>query len=164
MARKFLPILLLFIATIFQAQAQKATPEEKATAKSEVIVKYINSKITDEAQHITDDQSGKITQAYVDFYSDKAAYKKRKKEFMTTYKTWKAAVGQPVSAEEKVKLEAQKKEIAVENKALNKESKEMRTRRETKIKEALNEVQLPIFVEMRKEQKAAKEKDDDDEQ
>ena len=153
-------LLFWITSTIFSVNAQKKTSEQKAADQASIITKYINSKITDASGHLTASQTKKIETAYADYYNDKAAYKKRKKEFMATYKAWKeAATSGSVSAEEKAKLETQKVEIAKENKALNKETKDMRTRRENKIKEALNDEQEAVFTQMRQEQSS---KDDDE--
>lgn len=157
-----LSVLLLFITFSFQAQAQKSTSEDKATQQAKTITKFINSKLTEESDHLSAAQTSSIKGAYLDYFNDMDAYKNRKKEFMTTYKTWKAAAtAGEVSAEEKAKLEAQKKEIALEQKALNKESKDMKVRREDKIKEVLNDTQTPIFEAMRAEQSSKDEKGSD---
>ena len=159
MIRKLLPVLLLLVTFTFAAQAQKQTAAQKATIKADQITKFINSKITDKAQHITATQSGKIKDAFVEFYADKDALNIRKKKFGAAYKAFKAEAAKPVDKEGKAKLQEQKKELIVENKAINKETKEMQARREDKIKEVLNATQKVHFEAMRAEQAANRKED-----
>ncbi|WP_299461879.1 hypothetical protein [uncultured Microscilla sp.] len=157
MIRRLLPVFLLLTVFTFAAQAQKKTPEQKAAKKATNITKYINSKITDKAQHVTATQTASIKTAYIEFYDDKKALREKKKKFRADVKEFKAESKKPQSAENIAKLKAMKKQLIADKKAMNKESKEMRVRREDKIKEALNATQKVHFTAMRAEQ-AAKRK------
>lgn len=155
MIRRLLPVFLLLTVFTFAAQAQnKKTPEQKATKKATNISKYINSKITDKAQHLTATQTASIKTAYVEFYADKKALREKKKKFKEDVKGFKAQAKKPQSAENIAKLKEMKKQLIADKKAMSKERKEMRTRREDKITEALNDTQKVHFKAMRAEQAA----------
>ncbi len=154
MIRRLLPVFLLLTVFTFAAQAQKKTPEQKATKKATNISKYINSKITNKAQHLTATQTASIKTAYVEFYADKKALREKKKKFKADVKGFKAQAKKPQSAENIAKLKEMKKQLIADKKAMSKERKEMRTRREDKITEALNDTQKVHFKAMRAEQAA----------
>ncbi|OJJ21824.1 hypothetical protein BKI52_15115 [marine bacterium AO1-C] len=156
MIRRLLPVFLLLVTFTFAAQAQKKTPEQKATKKAANITKFVNSKITAGAK-VTAAQTAKVKEAYLTFYNDQKALRTRRKEFRTKLKAFKVKASKPVSKEEKVKLQAEQKELGAEKKAMSKERKEMVTRREEAIIGALNTVQQGHFKAMRAEQ-AAKRK------
>lgn len=160
MIRQFLSVFFLLTIVLFNAQAQDSGEKSKALATS--ITQYINAKAAiNGSEQLTDEQTEKIQQAYMEYYTDRSNWKTRKKEFKTAYKTWKKAVSTPVSPEEKEKLLAQQKELTKENKAINQEVKDMPKRRDDKIKEALDENQRAIFVEMREEQQSTSDKESD---
>lgn len=154
MIRRILPVFLVLITFTFAAQAQNKL-KAKATKKAAGIVKYLNSKITAGAK-VSAVQQGKIAAAYEKFYEDKKALKERKKKFGASVKAYKAEAAKPQKKEGIAKLKQMKKDLIAEKKAMNKEQKEMVTRREDAIKEALNAAQKPVFVQMRAEQSAGK--------
>ena len=157
MIRRLLPVFLLLTVFTFAAQAQKHTPEQKATKKATHLTKYINSKITDKAQHLTATQTAGIKTAFVEFYADKKALNGKRKQFKADVKAYRVEAGKTQTKEAIAKLKETKKQLSADNKAIRTEKKEMRVRREDKIKEALNATQKPVFVQMRAEQ-AAKRK------
>lgn len=157
MIRRLLPVFLLLTVFTFATQAQQKNPEQKAAKKATHLTKFINSKITDKAQHLTATQTASIKTAYVEFYADKAALNVKRKKFKADYLTYKAEAKKPQKAEGIAKLKEMKKQLIADKKANSTERKEMRVRREDKIKEALNATQKPIFIQMRAEQ-AAKRK------
>ena len=156
MIRRLLPVFLLLVTFTFAAQAQKKTPEQRASKKAATITKFINSKITAGAK-VSAAQTTKIKDAYLKFFEDKAAVRKRKKEFGASVKAYRKEAKKPQNKAGIAKLKEMKINLAKEQKAMKQERKDMVTRREEAILEALNTVQKGHFKAMRAEQ-AAKRK------